>query len=515
MSGRVRALANSPIVYPLLFAAYPVVFLWSKNRGSGAAGSSALIILGIVLSLTAVVFLLFLLLFKDRARAAIATTMLALLTLTFGHIERVMGVAGGMIEDDGLLIAWILLGVASVLFARGLRAPERATKTLNLVATFLIGINLLPVVPSLAQAAPTATARWELPAGTLHPPADQPKRDVYYLIFDRYAGAQTLSNLYGYDNTPFLDALDAQGFDVVDNALANYPQTTHSLASSLNMTYLDELASAVGEDNGDWGPLYASFTNPTAIQAFRSMGYRYEHVGSWWAISWADVTADRNFLFGGVPEFGKVFLDTTLVPTVARKLGIGSVDFEHQAYDRIGFQVDSLRTISQEPEPTFTFAHFLLPHPPYVFAADGTYVPPGTDRPIEDAYVQQLQYANQVILSIVSMLQAAPGPKPIIVIQSDEGPHEPAYDGLQLFKQPWSEASDLELGRKLRILNAYYLPGLDRDPIGDRITPVNTFRVILDAYDGAELPLLPDRTFIYTDYGHPYRFEDVTDRLQP
>ena len=205
MSGWVRSVANSPIVYPLLFAAYPVVFLWSKNRGSGAAGSSALIILGIVLAITVFVFLLFLLLFKERARAAVATTMLALLTLTFGHVERVMGVAGGMLEEDGLLIAWILLGLASILFARGLKAPDRATKTLNLVATFLIGINLLPVVPSLAKEAPTATARWELPAGTLHPAADQPKRDVYYVIFDRYAGARTLSDLYGYDNTPFVE----------------------------------------------------------------------------------------------------------------------------------------------------------------------------------------------------------------------------------------------------------------------------------------------------------------------
>ena len=44
---------------------------------------------------------------------------------------------------------------------------------------------------------------------------------------------------------------------------------------------------------------------------------------------------------------------------------------------------------------------------------------------------------------------------------------------------------------------------------------MNTFRVILDSYFGADLPLLPDRTFIYTDYDHPYRFEDVTDKLRP
>jgi hypothetical protein len=72
----------------------------------------------------------------------------------------------------------------------------------------------------------------------------------------------------------------------------------------------------------------------------------------------------------------------------------------------------------------------------------------------------------------------------------------------------------MELGRKLRILNAYYLPGDPTTEPYPTITPVNTFRVILNGYFGGSLPLLPDRTYVFTDYDHPYRFEDVTDRLR-
>jgi len=43
---------------------------------------------------------------------------------------------------------------------------------------------------------------------------------------------------------------------------------------------------------------------------------------------------------------------------------------------------------------------------------------------------------------------------------------------------------------------------------------VNTCRMILNDYFGGSLPLIPDRTYVFTDFDHPYRFEDVTDRLR-
>ena len=102
-----------------------------------------------------------------------------------------------------------------------------------------------------------------------------------------------------------------------------------------------------------------------------------------------------------------------------------------------------------------------------------------------------------MVEQIVSSLQAGPGPSPIIVIQSDEGPYPPASDqSSEILNWSWSKASDVELGRKLRILNAYYLPGDLRTRPYPSITPVNTFRLILNDYFGAELPLLPDRTYV-------------------
>ncbi len=520
MTTKTRRLRDSPYIFPFLFAAYPLVFLWAQNVDAGVRGSQALLILAAIWVVTGVVLVLFLLAFRgDAARSALATTVVITMALVFGRVSGALGLAVGMLENDLVLLAWLLLAVAGVLVVRSLRDPQRPIVALNIVSVGLVGLNLLRILPALQVEPSTATAVWQLPRGAVYQPAG-PKRDVYYLIFDRYAGERTLRDLYGFDDTPFLQSLRSKGFSVVDDALANYPQTTHSLASSLNMTYLDDLAAAVGEDYPRWAPLQRSFNGPTAAQAFQDIGYRYEHIGSWWAVTWRDPTADDNFIapglvYGGSPEFQDVFLGTTVIPTIGSGLRIRGFDPAREAYDRLPHQLESLRTISRDSDPTFTFAHILLPHPPYVFAADGSYVPGDVVRPKEEAYLEQLQYANTVILSVIDTLQSAPGPAPIIVVQSDEGPHPPWDDGASILKQPWSEANDVELGRKLRILNAYYLPGLRDDPVYAGITPVNTFRMILDAYFGADLPLLPDRTYIYADFDHPYRFMDVTQRLQP
>ena len=336
---------------------------------------------------------------------------------------------------------------------------------------------------------------------------------MYYFIFDRYANERTLRDMYGFDNGPFVDWLGDRGFSVIHDALANYPQTTHSVDSSLNMTYLDDFAKEVGVDSGDWGPLRALMNDSEVSQTFQALGYQYVHIGSWWAPTWSDPMADVNYTYGGLERFSAAFRESTAWGAVSAHLGLGP-DFSHQQWERVHFQVDALHETAANPDPTFTFTHFTMPHPPYVFHADGSYAPPDS-RPVEEAYIDQLRYTNTLIEGLVDDLLSTPGPAPIIVIQSDEGPHPPDQDSFEeVLHMSWATAPQQELDRKLRILNAYYLPGDPREKPYPEITPVNTFRLIFDDYFGGQLPLLPDRTYIFEDFDHPYRFQDVTDRMR-
>ncbi len=54
---------------------------------------------------------------------------------------------------------------------------------------------------------------------------------------------------YGYDNTEFLNALRERGFYVGECSQSNYVRTEISLASSLNMMYLQDLDDTFKPEN--------------------------------------------------------------------------------------------------------------------------------------------------------------------------------------------------------------------------------------------------------------------------
>jgi len=62
----------------------------------------------------------------------------------------------------------------------------------------------------------------------------------------------------------------------------------------------------------------------------------------------------------------------------------------------------------------------------------------------------------------------------------------------------------------MAILNAYYLPGAGKDQVYTDITPVNTFRLIFNAYFEADIELREDNSY-YSGYQFPYRFSLVQD----
>jgi hypothetical protein len=70
---------------------------------------------------------------------------------------------------------------------------------------------------------------------------------------------------------------------------------------------------------------------------------------------------------------------------------------------------------------------------------------------------------------------------PVIIVQGDHGPLP------DLTEEP---------SQRLPILNAYYLPGVEMDSmLYPSISPVNSFRVVLNSYFGQNLPLLEDQSY--------------------
>jgi hypothetical protein len=303
-----------------------------------------------------------------------------------------------------------------------------------------------------------------------------------------------------------------KGFYVAAESRDNYLNTEHSLASSLNMEYLDGLVEEVGETAADLSPLYAKLQDYRLWRLLKSADYEFIHVGSWWEPTRENRYADVNINYGGsLPEFSRLLLKTTALDLPGQILGLWG-DERRVQYERVKYEFDRLSQIPDVEAPTFVFAHFLTPHPDYVFKSDGDYLPTeeAVQRTPETRYLDQLVATNHMVESCIDSLIAQSEVPPIIILQSDEGPYPNFGDG---FNWTESSGSDLDLRVKSGILNAYYFPGVDKSVFYPSITPVNSFRLVFNLYFGTNLELLPDK-YYYWYPGQPYRFIDVTERLQ-
>ena len=509
-------------VHPLLFAAFPVLLLFAANVREQVPAGDVLEALALVVGSTAAVLVLLRLVLGDLLKAALCASVWVVLFFGYGPAWNAVRQVGGLASEAWLLGAWAALAVgAVVLAARAGRWLGAATRGLNAAAIALVAFNLLTAATSLAAEDRLLQAPGEpvaLASGASPP-------DIYYIVMDRYGAAETLRERFGFDNGPFLAELRRRGFYVADRSVANYPKTSHSLAASLNMGYLGFLTRLAGSGSDDWAPVYDLLRGSRVADALQAAGYRYVHIGSRWDPTRVDPAADVNPISSGMSEFAQVLYGSTLLSPLARHAGIleESLDPRERERRRTLFQFERLQATAGDPRPTFTFAHVLLPHEPYLFEADGSPVTEEEDarRPLGRKFVDQVRFANAKLLEALDVLLGVPAEeRPIVLIQADEGPHPPGYLRNQV-DYAWAEAPDDHLRQKFRILNAYHLPGItDLDPsqpaelpVYSTITPVNSFRVVFNEFFGTELALLPDRAFVFLDEGHLYDFVEVTGRV--
>jgi hypothetical protein len=502
------------LVHPLLFAANFVLFLFAQNLDEQVSAGVVLMPLLTVVLGTAAVLLLALIAFRDLNRAGLATTVSVVLFFTYGHVWQL--IQGG-VDERLLFAAWVVVWLLAVgLIARTTRTPPHVSGGLTLIAAALCAMNIVPIVGH--QAVTAATLPIQPTEGVVAgPEADSNKRDIYFIVLDRYPAEQTLRDQYGYDNRPFLDALESRGFYVASDSAANYVKTAYSLAATLDMDYLDmaSLRARAATDT-DWGPLFDMLHGPSPVPAFlKSQGYRYVHVATWWQGTQTNELADQVLVYGGTSEFASVLYETSML-RASEMLGV-EAELASRDLKRLHtlFQLARLEEMSGAAGPKFVFAHLTLPHDPFVFDADGDYLSEAAakERSLRLNFVEHVQYANQRMLGIIDRLLNVPGDRqPIIVLAADEGPLPDRFAGHQ-DTFDWEQATDDEVARKFRILNSFYLPGVESDELYPSISPVNTFRLIFNEYFDTDLPLLDDRSFVFVNGLQLYDHFEITERL--
>jgi hypothetical protein len=163
--------------------------------------------------------------------------------------------------------------------------------------------------------------------------------------------------------------------------------------------------------------------------------------------------------------------------------------------------------------PKFVFAHFILPHPPYVFDRHGRARSETKRDGNVNGYLEQLRYANtQIERIVIELLDRPEAERPIVLLQADEGPYPRLGTRIPA---SWANEPAADVRVKYGIFNAYYLPG-PRSEFTEypAMSPVNTFRMVFTRYFGANLPVLPDESYATARKGDAYTFVPLGDRVR-
>ena len=182
----------------------------------------------------------------------------------------------------------------------------------------------------------------------------------YLVILDAYGRSDVLKGRIGFDNSGFLERLERKGFVVARSSRANYCQTALSLAATLNLRYLDELA---GDPSEDRRPLRRLIAENRVFRSFRQRGYRLVTFASGFDAT-ESFSADLNLAPpGNLRTFHALIADQTPLWLLT---GQRASREPHRLHRERTLKVfDELPAVDHPSDgPTFTFAHVLsLPSP--------------------------------------------------------------------------------------------------------------------------------------------------------
>lgn len=524
--------------HPVLFALSPALIMLAVNV-SQVLFEDTLRVFSFSLLLTGFLWAAWHLITRETQKAALLTSLVLILFFSYGHLFSILrGLANGSI-----LIGRTIIVFPALLFALALSSwwiltrqsdASKFTQGANVIGLFLLLVPLFNVSSYYIRAAAVESARAvEVPA-ELSSLFDGEVPNVYYIILDMRARSDVLAALYDYDDSDFIDSLESMGFYIAKESSSNYSSTLQSLSSSLNMEYVNYLQDVYGADSNNREPLGQLLSQNKIVEILTEMGYK---IG---AFQTGDFYTEFRFAdeyvkptpeqirryqdYWSLNAFESTFLYTTLARVLYDTSVLSSEIFIEKTIETpyrlhrltVLNAIDHIPDFAREKQPYFVFAHIVSPHPPYVFGQNGEELQhvepfslsaPGRQNGGPEyirLYIDQLHYIDEKILEAIKEILARSDTPPIIIIQGDHGPV--SYNGED-------EVERSNMWEQHAILNVYYFPSGKYGLLYPSITPVNSFRIVLNTFFNGNYELFPDRNY-FIPHARPYDFVDVTNRVE-
>ena len=313
--------------------------------------------------------------------------------------------------------------------------------------------------------------------------------DIHLIILDAYSGNNALKARFDFNNSAFENELRHRNFYVAGDSRSNYNFTPFSIASMLNMRYLDLNMETKGPGNLNYS--YQMIRNSEVIKFAEASGYKFYNFSMFDFDRHPAVSSDNFLLTRTRLVTSQTFL-SRIWKDIQFNIGTGKwsmrplakrIVYEH-FHNNNKFARLAVVTAARETSPKFVYTHLMMPHYPYYYDSLGKELP--YDSLVEGKqhskqnYVGYLQYCNKEILRLADSILHVSSSPPVIILAGDHG--------FRYFQKNEDRKFCFEN------LLAVFLPSGDYRKFYDSMSLVNLFPVIFNSEFDQGITLQKDST---------------------
>jgi hypothetical protein len=307
-------------------------------------------------------------------------------------------------------------------------------------------------------------------------------------LFDEYPGYKSLKDSFAFSNDRLYQFLEKKEFKMLPT-FSNYNTTFYSMASMLNMHYIDKPFQPLHTLEDDEQRL-KEIKYARAIQYFTAIGYSFSNYSIFDILDKPSVIENSFVVSITTLLTNKILFNRILADVgwnfISGRHKIPYVDHIYMHDDRsnqfIEKELSKIRP-SKTVTPQFIYAHFNMPHPPIFYDSIGNYLPSAQIFNAKTFFNKQkflayLKYTNKKIEDLVDVI-CKNDSNSIVIVMSDHG-----YRG-------YNNTGVIE---PLQFDNicAVRFPGRNYLPIKEKWSNVNFFRYLFNCEFNQKIPYLSD-----------------------
>ncbi|PZF73051.1 sulfatase-like hydrolase/transferase [Taibaiella soli] len=471
-------------LFPFLLPLFFVIHGWQHYFG--LVGVKDVLQLSVIyLAVAAVLYRVIRLFAKDRMSAAVLCFLILLLQLYWGDT---LGLAKAQFPDGFfskipvVFAIWTIAIIAGYFLFKKLgdKTQQQFVFYLNLLFVIYLLVDISVITGKSFNHRKVVAGQESTSANT----TAATHWNVYFILFDEYAGSKSLREDYGFDNAATDSFLRAHNFSIQEHSRSNYPQTFFSMASILNANYLTGVNPKAVRP-ADYKQAIKNIKESSVVKTFVQQDYLFNNC-SYFDVGNMPALSQNEFLLSGTEIITANTLYDLFVKDYLQMLHLKSDEAVYRTNTYNNKMMDRVMEQAKEPKqkPVFVYCHLTMPHPPFYYGPNGNlYTPDSVEYGFfhnrTQHYLYNVAHANLKMKMLVDSILHYDHNAAILLL-SDHGYRVP-YD-------------TVNLAAKFRNLNAVYFPDKNYQSLYDSISNVNVLRVIMNKVLGTNYQMLPDST---------------------